>query len=72
MLIFCIVFAMKDSNWIMIGALSSVLGFLMLVGSIIALLYGFKEYGILIVFGAIFLIIGIGLVAITSFEKKTQ
>jgi len=63
----------RDSGWRLLGALLAVLGFIFLAGGIIAYAGGHPEYvAVLIVFGGIFLIIGIGLGAITILEKKTN
>ena len=63
----------RDSGWRTTGAVSAVLGFIFLLGGIIAYAGDYYEYvAVLIVFGGIFLVIGVGLVAITYFEKKTS
>jgi len=61
----------RDQSWKLPGAILAVLGFIFLVGRIIAYASGHTEYvAVLIVFGGIFLVVGIGLVAIASEEKK--
>ena len=63
----------KNSGWRLLGAILTILGFAFLVGGITAYAGDYKEYvAVLIVFGVIFLVIGIGLVAITILEKKTN
>jgi uncharacterized membrane protein len=63
----------RDSGWRLVGAILAFLGFIFLVGGIIAYAGDYQEYvAVLIVFGGIFLDVGIGLVAITFFEKKTN
>jgi uncharacterized membrane protein len=64
---------MRDSGWRLLGAILAVLGFIFLVGGIIAYAGVYQEYvAVLIVFGGIFLVVGIGLVVITALEKKTN
>ena len=63
----------QDSGWRLIGAILAVLSFIFLVAGVLAYAGDYHEYvAVLIVFGGIFLVIGIGLVAITSLEKKTN
>jgi uncharacterized membrane protein len=63
----------QDSGWRLLGAVLAILGFIFLVGGIIAYAGDYQEYvAVLIVFGGIFLVVGIGLVVITFFEKKTN
>jgi uncharacterized membrane protein len=63
----------RDSGWRLLGTILAVLGFVFLVGGIIAYTSDYHEYvAVLIVFGGIFLVVGIGLVAITFLEKKTN
>ena len=63
----------QDSCWRLLGAVLVVLGFIFLVGGIIAYAGDYQEYvAVLIVFGGIFLVVGIGLVAITILKKKTE
>ena len=51
----------------------AVLGFIFLISGIVAYMGGYKEYvAVLIVFGGIFLVVGIGLTAITHLERKTN
>ena len=55
------------------GVTLTILGFVFLDGGIAAYAGDYTEYvAVLIVFGGIFLVIGIGLVAITILEKKTN
>ena len=65
---------MRLSVWRLLGIVLGVLGVVFLVGSVTALAYGYGEYAILIailiVFGWIFLILGVGLVMITFLEKE--
>jgi uncharacterized membrane protein len=63
----------RDSGWRLLGAALAVLGFIFLVGGILSYASDYHEYvAVLIVFGGIFLVIGIGLVAIAFLEKKTN
>jgi len=56
-----------------LGVTLTILGFVFLDGGIAAYAGDHTEYvAVLIVFGGIFLVIGIGLVAITILEKKTN
>jgi uncharacterized membrane protein len=61
----------RDSGWRLLGAILAFLGFVFLVGGIVAYAGDYLEYvAVLIVFGGIFLLVGVGLVAITYLEKK--
>ena len=63
----------RDSGWRLLGATIAVLGFIFLVGGTIAYAGHYTEYvAVFIVFGGIFLIIGIGLAAIASLEKRAN
>ena len=64
---------MRDSGWRLLGAILAVLGFIFLVGGIVAYAGDYQEcVAVSIAFGVIFLIVGIGLLAITFLEKKTS
>jgi hypothetical protein len=55
------------------GAILSVLGLIFLVGGIIASVRNYQVFiAVLIVFGALFLVIGISLIAVISLEKKWE
>ena len=61
----------RDSGWKLLGAILAILGLIFLIGGTIAYAGDYTEYvAVLIVFGGIFLVVGIGLVAIVSWEKK--
>jgi len=63
----------RDSGWRLLGAGLAVLGLIFLVGGVLSYSGDYHEYvAVLIVFGGIFLVIGFGLVAIASLEKKTN
>jgi uncharacterized membrane protein len=63
----------RDSGWRVLGATLAILGLIFLVGGTLAYAGDYREYvAVLIVFGGIFLVVGIGLVAIASLEKKTS
>ena len=62
---------MANSTWRMLGIILTVLGVASLIGGIVAYVRNYVEYvNDPIVFGGIFIIVGVGLVVITFFEKE--
>lgn len=64
---------MEVSGWRRLGEALAVLGLVFLAGGIAAYAGNSHQYvAVLIVFGGIFMVIGVGLVAITFLDKNTS
>lgn len=64
---------MQDSVLKLAGAILIALGFIFLIGGVIALARDYQLFiAILMVFGALFLVLGVSLVAVVSLEKKWE